>query len=85
MRTHGVDTNAQGVVNKERLYQLLRQSHEVKDRTFEIELSGRAGLCLLPSDEARERSSVWTHRTRPRGCPQLALSGRANRADECPL
>jgi len=36
---HGVDTNAQGEgsVSERRLYQLIRQSHEVKDRTFKIE------------------------------------------------
>jgi cytochrome c biogenesis protein CcdA/thiol-disulfide isomerase/thioredoxin len=36
---HGVDINAQGEgsVSERRLYQLVRQSHEVKDRTFEIE------------------------------------------------
>lgn len=36
---HGTDVNAdgQGVVNGERLYQLIRQSGEIKDRVFEIE------------------------------------------------
>jgi cytochrome c biogenesis protein CcdA/thiol-disulfide isomerase/thioredoxin len=36
---HGVDTNSQGEgsVSERRLYQLVRQSHDVKDRTFEIE------------------------------------------------
>jgi len=36
---HGVDTDAQGngVVKEERLYQLIRQTHEVKDRVFSIE------------------------------------------------
>ena len=36
---HGADTNAQGEgsVSERRLYQLVRQSHDVKDHTFEIE------------------------------------------------
>jgi thiol-disulfide isomerase/thioredoxin len=36
---HGVDTNAQGkgVVSVERLYQLVRQTGPISDRTFEIE------------------------------------------------
>jgi thiol-disulfide isomerase/thioredoxin len=36
---HGVDTNAQGkgVVSVERLYQLVRQTDPISDRTFEIE------------------------------------------------
>ena len=39
-RNHGVDTDAQGrgVVTGHRLYQLIRQQDEVKDRTFEIKL-----------------------------------------------
>jgi hypothetical protein len=37
--SHGADTDANGVgvVDKERLYQLVRQSGAVQDRTFEIE------------------------------------------------
>ena len=37
---HGVDTDAagRGVVDGQRLYQLVRQSGTVRDRTFEIEL-----------------------------------------------
>jgi hypothetical protein len=36
---HGVDTDAdgQGAVTGERLYQLVRQNGDIKDRTFEIE------------------------------------------------
>jgi hypothetical protein len=36
---HGTDadTNGQGVVNEQRLYQLVRQNGAVSDRTFEIE------------------------------------------------
>ena len=36
---HGVDSDAQGngVVREQRLYQLIRQSREVQDRTFTIE------------------------------------------------
>ncbi|MBC7751073.1 MAG: hypothetical protein H7Z73_05060 [Candidatus Saccharibacteria bacterium] len=37
---HGVDTdaNSMGVVRGQRLYQLIRQTQEVKDQTFDIEL-----------------------------------------------
>jgi len=37
--SHGVDTDAQGLgsVTTQRLYQLVRQSGEIRDRTFEIE------------------------------------------------
>ena len=37
--SHGADTDANGVgvVDKERLYQLVRQSGAVQDRTFDIE------------------------------------------------
>jgi hypothetical protein len=36
---HGADVDADGngTVTEERLYQLIRQSGEVRDRTFEIE------------------------------------------------
>jgi Thioredoxin like C-terminal domain len=36
---HGTDAeaNGQGVVNEQRLYQLVRQNGAVSDRTFEIE------------------------------------------------
>jgi hypothetical protein len=36
---HGADTDADGhgVVNGQRLYQLIRQSGAIKDRTFEIQ------------------------------------------------
>jgi hypothetical protein len=36
---HGTDIDAdgQGVVNAERLYQLIRQDGEIKDRVFEIQ------------------------------------------------
>jgi hypothetical protein len=36
---HGVDTDADGLgtVTGERLYQLVRQKSDIKDRTFEIE------------------------------------------------
>ena len=36
---HGVDSDAkgEGVVTEQRLYQLIRQSHDVQDRTFTIE------------------------------------------------
>jgi len=36
---HGVDTDAhgEGVVREHRLYQLIRQSHDVRDRTFRVE------------------------------------------------
>jgi hypothetical protein len=36
---HGLDTDAhgEGTVREQRLYQLIRQSHEVRDRTFTIE------------------------------------------------
>jgi len=37
--SHGVDTDAQGLgsVTSQRLYQLVRQSGDIHDRTFEIE------------------------------------------------
>ncbi len=39
---HGVDTdaNGNGVVNENRLYQLIRQQGAVQDRTFRIEFLG---------------------------------------------
>jgi hypothetical protein len=38
-KDHGVDTDAQGngVIHEQRLYQLVRQGGEVKDKTFRIE------------------------------------------------
>jgi hypothetical protein len=38
-QNHGTDTDSDGngVINEQRLYQLIRSSGEIKDRTFEIE------------------------------------------------
>jgi hypothetical protein len=47
---HGVDPNAQGEgkVTEQRLYQLIRQSHDIKDRTLRdrVPRSWRSGVCV---------------------------------------
>ena len=58
-----IDANGEGVVREQRLYQLIRQSDGVRDRTFTIEFldAGAAGICihvrLTPHRQSHEHRS----------------------------